>query len=681
MEVWSNRDAIQLNGAVRFIAIYHRRDYTQFTRSPRPSGEVRGRYKRGWRRLASGGLLADHTQHLSGNGMTRGIYNPSAAPRPAGWRRVERRLAAIMGADIMDYSVLMGRTEESTHRRVGTELDRMIREIEKSHGRVFSFAGDGLMAEFPSAVEALKCGLRIQADTGKRNARLAPDQRIVFRIGINAGEIVLQQDRAGGNAVNIASRLEGIAEPGGIALSETVYEQVHRVVSAGYAFIGERRLRNIRDPVTVYVIPSTSCSAWAGMPALPRQTSPAGVAKEYRASLAVLPFRLQDQDQSGAYFAEGMVDDIIRALDGLKDLLVIARSSTQGFARAPLDLRRVGHELDVQYVMHGSVRRVRDSLRITVELCEAQTGTIIWVDKFDGDTLELFELQDRIAKRVLMSVSPHLRGRELSRALRKHPESMTAYDLTLKALDCFYRMERASIDEAQALLLSAIRHDPNYALAYTHFASLQMTRLGQGWAEDPDAVAAAAGRAALSAVRLDGSDALALAFYGQYQSFVLKDFSAARATHERAVAAGPNCAWAWGLSSLPLGYVGDTAAAVERAERAVRLSPLGPEAYWHEYFLAQALYLSGHFDDAVAWGKLSAAHASANTSNLRTLCAGLVASGDLQGAREVGAQLLQCVPHFNLRDLRSRTHFSGEAATTLISRLRQAGLPEEAPGE
>jgi adenylate cyclase len=312
--------------------------------------------------------------------MRPGIYKPATPGGRAGRLRIERRLAAVLGADIMGYSVLMARAEEDTHRRVGVELDRVIREIERHHGRVFSFSGDGLMAEFPSAVEALKCALRVQADAGKRNARLPPDHRIMFRVGINSGEIVVQQDRAGGTAVNIAARLEGLAEPGGIALSDAVLQQVRRVVSAGYVYFGEQRLKNIRDPVTVHTIPQSECAAWAGMPALPRQTPIQGAAEsttEYRPALAVVPFRTLQKDASDAYFAEGIVDDIIRALGGLKDLLVIARSSTQIFARAPLDLRRVGHELDVRYVLHGSVRRARDNLRIAVEFSEAQTGSII----------------------------------------------------------------------------------------------------------------------------------------------------------------------------------------------------------------------------------------------------------------------------------------------------------------
>ena len=319
---------------------------------------------------------------LSGNTMTEPESTPPAGARAGGKSRVERRLAAVLGADIAGYSALMLRAEEDTHRRVGAELDRVLREIGRAGGRVFGVAGDGVMAEFPSAVEALKCALRIQAAAARRNAKLPPEARIAHRIGINSGEIMLQGGRTGGTAVNVAARLQTLAEPGGICLSGAVFEQVRRVVTAAYQPMGGQRLKNIRDPVVAYAIPAASCSSWAGMPALPRLALP-GTA-DYRPSLAVLPFRTLQKDQSDAYFAEGMIDDIIRALGGLQDLLVISRSSVAGFARMPLDVRRVGQELDVQYVLHGSVRRSGDLLRIAVELCAAQTRSVIWADRIDG---------------------------------------------------------------------------------------------------------------------------------------------------------------------------------------------------------------------------------------------------------------------------------------------------------
>ena len=615
--------------------------------------------------------------------MVLGDYH-SPLPRQGSRRRgLERRLAAILGADIMDYSALMERNEEEAHQRVGAELERFRREIERSHGRVFSFAGDGLMAEFPRAVEALKCGLRVQAESSKRNARLPADLRIIFRIGINSGEIVLQKGRTGGTAVNIAARLEPMAEPGGICLSGSVYEQVRRIVTAGFEFLGEQRLKNIKEPVAVYGIPAAACSAWVVMPTLPRQIGPAipdagpmQTTAEYRPSLAVLPFRTLQQDQSDAYFAEGMADDIIRVLGGLQELLVIARSSTLMFTRAPLDLRRIGHELDVRYVLHGSVRRSGGRLRIAVELSEAQTGQVIWADRFEGDLAELFELQDRIAVRVVTAIAPHLRERELSRALRKHPASMTAYDLTLQALDLFYRMDRASIARARELLEQAAAHDPDYAPAYSHLASLHMRLIGQGWSEDDMGDRAKAATAARSAIDRDRNDAVALAIYGHVQSDLMKDYLTARDYLNRALVVGPSCAWAWGYSSLTSGYLGDYEAAVARAENSVRLSPIGPDAFWLEHYLSQAYYLSGRYDDAVGWGRMSAAHASANTSNLRSLIAGLVALGEIAEARMVAQRLLQLAPAFRLTTFRARTPLRGEVRDLFAERLKLAGVPE-----
>ena len=610
--------------------------------------------------------------------MVRGDFRPSLPARSGRGHKIERRLAAVIGADIAGYSALMVRAEEETHRRVGAELDRVFREIEKSHGRVFAFAGDGLMAEFPSAVEALKCALRIQADAGKRNARLPADNRIAFRIGINSGEIMVQRDRTGGNAVNIAARLEQIAEPGGVCLSSVVFEQVRRVVAAGYEFIGEQHLKNIREPVPAYGVRASSCSSWLGMPALPRlsagPTADAGV--EYRPSLAVLPFRTLQRDQSDAYFAEGMVDDIIRALGGLKDLLVISRSATIGFARLPIDVRRIGHELDVRYVLHGSVRREGGALRIAVELSEAPSGNLIWADRFDGALAELFDLQDRIALRVATAIAPHLRGRELSRALRKHPESMTAYDLTLQALDLFYRMEREPIDQAQTKLYQAIAHDPGYALAYSHMAYLYMARIGQGWSGDRIRDIEAAARAAAMAVERDPNDALGLAFHGHVQSYLLQRFDLARKILDRALVAGSSCAWAWSLSGLTYGYLGDHAKCIAHTERAVRLAPIGHEAYWHEHFLSIAYYFDERYDDAVAWGRMSAAHAGGNSSNLRVLAASLVGTGEMDEARSTARKLVALDPTARLSEVRIRTPFQGKVRERFIEHLQAAGVAE-----
>jgi len=607
--------------------------------------------------------------------------------QPTDGRRstIQRRLAAILVADIRGRSVPLAGNEEDTHRRVRAAVDRLVQEIQRSHGIVISDGGDGLMAEFPNAVEAVKCALRVQADTGRRNAQLPSEQHIEYRIGINSGEIVLQQGRAGGNAVNIAARLEQIADPGGIVISAPVFEQVSTVLPTRYEPIGERRLKNIRDPVTAYRIPPEICRSWASVPASPRQLLPPvrPSDEDHRPSLAVLPFRTLLEDKSDAYFAQGMVEDIIRLLGGLKETLVIERTSTLGFVGSPLDFRRVGYDLNVRYVLHGSVRRAANKLRIAVELCESESGDVIWADRLDGELSDLFDLQDRIAMRVLGAVAPHVRERELNRGLRKHPSSMTAYDLTLQALDQLYRWDRESFFRSRELLHQATLHDPGYAPAHSYTAYWHISCVGQGWSHDHDGDIAAAAQAAQAAVEGDHGDALGLAFYGHTQSCLFKNFTTAMDLLDRALAAGPSCAWAHSLSALTCGYMGDYTTALARAEQAVRLSPLGPDANFYEGVVGVAHYFGGRYDEAIAWGRLSAAHCGALTTNLRgwtsnltCLTASLVAAGNVDEARLVAQRLLQLEPAFRVATFRARAPWTGEARDRMAEHLRGAGLPD-----
>jgi adenylate cyclase len=430
--------------------------------------------------------------------------------------------------------------------------------------------------------------------------------------------------------------------------------------------------------VMVYRIAPDTCVTWSVTPVVSRREtrSVEPVDDDYRPSLAVLPFRTLMKDQADAYFAEGMVDDIIRLLGGLKELLVIARSSTLGYTGSPLDLRRVGHELDVRYVLHGSLRRLGDKLRIAVELSEAESRHLIWADRLDGELSEVFDLQDRIAMRVVGAVAPHVRERELNRGMRKHPSSMTAYDLTLQALDLFYRMDRASLVQARELFEQAVQHDPDYAPAYSHLASLHIRVIGQGWSADEMGDRNRAAEAAGMAIERDRNDALALAIYGHLQSYLLKNYEAAQNYLERALAAGPSCAWAWAYSSLTHGYLGDVAKAITRAEWATRLSPLGPDAFWLEHYLSQAYYMGGRYNDAIAWGRMSAAHAAANTSNLGCLIASLVAAGDLQDARKVAQRLLQFAPNYRVSLFLARTPLRGDMRDLFAERLRLGGIPD-----
>ncbi len=587
-----------------------------------------------------------------------------------------RRLAAILSADIVGYSALMSDAEEATHRRVGVDMHRLRQQIERSSGRIFNVAGDGLIAEFPSAVEAVRCALRFQAESGRRNSNVSRGHRLVYRIGINAGEIIVDGDRIGGTAVNVAARLEPLADAGGVLVSAAVYEQVRPNLPVTFEPRGEQRLKNIRDPVSLYAIRPEACLAGSNLPVMPPRTPQRTdeSAKDHRPSLAVLPFRMLQAGEHDAYFAEGVIDDIIRMLGGLKDLLVISRNSTASFARAPIDLRRAIHDLDADYVLHGSVRRNGEDLRIAVEL--ADRDRVLWADRFDGTLDSVFDLQDRIALQVASIVTPHLRTRELARASRKRPENLTAFDLTLQATSLLDSMERQALARARTLLESASGSDPNYAPSYSHLASLSMRWIAQGWSDDEDADREVAARAARMAIERDPSDALGLAIYGHLQAYMLHDYATAQEYLFRAIAAGPSCAWAWAYSSLTLGYVGDTKRSVEHAERALRLSPLGTDTFWLEHYLSQAYYLSDRFREAVSWAQMSRGKVADNTSNLRCLIASLVASGDTAAAREVVQHLTRLMPSFRLRAFRDRTPLRDQARDLFLHRLQSAGVPD-----
>jgi Tfp pilus assembly protein PilF len=371
-----------------------------------------------------------------------------------------------------------------------------------------------------------------------------------------------------------------------------------------------------------------------------------------------------------------MVDDIINALESLRDLVVIARSSTQTFARAPLDVRRIHYELDVRYVLHGSVRRSTDALRISVELSEAPSGQVIWSERFDGQPDHLFDLQDHIAASVATAIAPHLRGRELNRALRKHPNSMTAYDLTLRALDQLNRMDRECLLRARELLSEATVLDPDYGPAYSRLASLYLRGIAQGWSDDVAADREMAESAARLAIDRDPNDPVGLAIYGHIQSYLRKDYKTALEYLKQAQLVGPNCPRAWGYSSLTHGYLGDYAAAVEDGERAVRLSPVGPEAFWFEHYLAQAYYLSGRYEDAVGWARMSDVHNGGIAANQRVLMASLVALGDIEEARRIAAQVQRISPNFRLSAFSMATPLPETVKELFIHRLREAGLPD-----
>lgn len=580
----------------------------------------------------------------------------------------QRRLLAILAADVVGYTRLMQAEEDVTHSRMRQLRSEVIDpNIARYRGRIVKNTGDGFLATFENAHDATHCAIGIQQEMIDRNSGEPVARQINFRMGINVADIIVEPEDVYGDGVNIAARLQTYAEPGGIVISDLVSEQVGRQEGIQLADLGDLPLHNMARPIRAY-------SLLVG-----RQTSrPLGEAlpgNEGRPSIVVLPFREQQGKPGEEYFAEGIVDDIVHALSGLKELFVIARGSTLGYRASTVDVRTIGRELDVRYVMMGSVQRASGKLRIRTELCNSDTGAIAYTDQYDGDLGDLFELQRQITTRLVTTLAPQVREHERLRAMRKHPQNMTAYDYVLQALRPLFQMDYASFSLAHGLLQKAIAHDPHYGPAYSYASYWHLLRVGQGWSKDAAVDTASAARNAASAIELDENDALALAIQGHVFSYLKKDYNSAMELQDRAIEAGPSCAMAWTLSSVTRGFVGQGPIAVLRAERGLQLSPRGPHVVYHEHILSQAHYTNGNYDEAVAWGRRAAKSNERLTSNLRCLIASLVATGQMEEARQVAGRLLQFQPDFHLASFARMTPLQGTMRDDFVERLTIAGLP------
>lgn len=395
-----------------------------------------------------------------------------------------------------------------------------------------------------------------------------------------------------------------------------------------------------------------------------------------RPSIAVLPFRKDHHDPKEAYFCDGIIEGIVHVLSGLDGLFVVSRGSALAFAQVTTDARAAGRELGVRYVLYGGVRRAGTRLRISTELTDAERGTILRADRYDGEEGDLFELQDRIAEEVVAIIAPQLREEELTRALRKPPAQLGAYDLVLRALDQLQRLDEGGFAQARHLLDEAMAADTDYAPAYSYSAWWHMLRIGQGRSTDIDADHIAAEQHAAMAMERDRHDVLGVTIRGAVLGYVRREFAAAQSLLDHAVQLGPSCALAWAYGAGLRCWQNDGAEALRRAERALRLAPLDPFTFLFEHMIAQAQYTLSRFDEAAAWARRSALSNPHHAPNWRTLVASLVAAGRLEEARESAARLLKVEPGFTLRSFVARTPLHGGMRDHFIDRLRRADLPD-----
>jgi adenylate cyclase len=514
-----------------------------------------------------------------------------------------RKLAAILAADVVGFSRLAGADEDRTLARLrALRSDLIDPTIAVHNGRVVKRTGDGALVEFRSVVDAVRCAIEVQNAMAERNAGVPEDRRIDFRIGIHLGDVVEESDGdLMGDGVNIAARLEGIAEPGAICLSEDAYRQVRARLDLAVSDLGQRDLKNIIEPIRIYSlhvgVPAQAKMAAPVAPAATEKPAPR-LALPDKPSIAVLPFQNMSGDPEQEYFVDGMVEDVITGLSRIKWLFVIARNSSFVYKGKAVDIRQVGHELGVRYVLEGGVRKAGNRLRITAQLIEAETGAHLWADRFDGALDDVFELQDQITERVVGIVEPSLRRSEIERSRGKHPENLGAYDLYLRALPHMEALGVAGARIAADLLEDALKLDPNFAAVHAQLAWCRQITFIQGGLDEADRTAGL--RHARAAIAGGGGDATALAVAGMVMGHLGRDYETALSAIARALAVNPSCAMAHFFGAHINAFCGNSAAAAVHADRALRLSPLDSLAWEADFSLGLVAFHEARYDMAAS---------------------------------------------------------------------------------
>jgi TolB-like protein/class 3 adenylate cyclase len=506
--------------------------------------------------------------------------------------RVERRLTAILAADVAGYSRLMGADEVGTLAQLTASRATMDRIIAAHWGRVVNSVGDSVLAEFASVVDAVEASVALQREMESVDSRISTQDRVRFRIGLHLGEVMVRDTDIYGDGVNVAARLQALAEPGGICVSSRVQEETQGKIDIVFEDTGVQQLKNIARPVRVYRVRLEEKAATASQVLLlPDEPS-----------IAVLPFTNMSGDPEQEYFADGMVDEIITSLSRIQWLVVTARTSTFAFKGQNADIRDIARKLNVRYVLEGSVRKTGNRVRIIGQLINADSGAHIWAERLDGKLDDIFHLQDRITECVVGAIEPKLQHAEIERAKRKRPESMDAYDYYLRALPSSHRPTPDNSVEALRLLEEGFAIDPNYPPANALVAWLYFYRVAATWSTSPQEDRARAVRLARVAVDYGEGDPFVLAMGGFLLASMGKDVETGMSVVNRAVAMSPNSAVVLQQAGWTSTFTGDQDRAVACFKAAIRLSPSDPMTYRRLTGAAAASVLAGRFADAIAFG-------------------------------------------------------------------------------
>jgi TolB-like protein/class 3 adenylate cyclase/Flp pilus assembly protein TadD len=583
-----------------------------------------------------------------------------------------RRLAAILAADVAGYSRLMGADEEGTLARLRAHRRELIDpKIAEHKGRIVKTTGDGLLVEFPSVVEAVACAVAVQRAMAERNAAIPEDQRMAFRVGIHQGDIIVEDGDIFGDGVNLAARLEGLAEPGGICVSARVRsDAMGKVEDIAFDDLGDQQVKNIARPVHVYrVRPSgMESGAAAAPPSLPLPDKP---------SLAVLPFQNMSGDAEQEYFVDGMVEEVTTAIARLPWLFVIARNSAFTYKGKPVDVKRVAQELGVRYVLEGSVRKAGNRVRITGQLIDTTTGAHIWAERFGGALDDIFELQDQVASSVAGAIEPKLRQSEIERARRKPTANLTAYDLYLRALASSYRYTEEGLAEAVVLARRALAIDPSYVPAAAFVGWCRALQRVQGWGALSNEDIGEACRLARQALEAERDDAETIHQAGWTLFFLAGEAAMAMAALDRALALNPNAAHAWLFRGNIQAVRNQPAEAIEALERARRLSPFDPLAFHYAGNIAIAHLAARRFEQAIEWADRALHNQPRHVPAMRVKVIAFAHLGHFDEARAELGRVLAIYPEQTIAGLREYFHYlPSEMLELCLTGLRLAGLPE-----
>ena len=591
---------------------------------------------------------------------------------------VERRLAAVLAADIAGYSLLMGRDEEGTLSRLKAFRKTLVDPTITAHrGRIVKTTGDGMLVEFASAVDAARCAVEVQRGVAVQNAGVPLNARIEFRIGIHVGDIIFDDNDIFGDGVNIAARLEGIAEPGGICISDDAQRQIRgKLDSPPFEDMGPQNLKNIAEPMRAWRL-SVDAKSSAYLSGDRSAETAQTLALPDKPSIAVLPFQNMSSDAEQEYFADGTVEDIITALSRYPSLFVIARNSSFTYKGQAVDVKRIGRELGVRYVLEGSVRKVRDRVRVTGQLIDASTGAHLWAERFEGGLEDIFDLQDDITLRVVGAIAPKLEQAEIVRAMRKPTESLDGYDYYLRAMSNFHKGGREDISEALRLFRKAIEFDDKFSSANGMAAWCYARRKMNGWADEGSSEGLEAERLAGRAVKCGNDDAVALASSGIAIGYMFTDFDRAVSLLDRAQALNPNLAMAWHLGGWIRCFNGQQDLPVEHLERAVRLSPVDPQRPGMLAAIAAAHFSAGRFDAASSLSKTAMLEQSNNFIAALVAAAANAMAGNLDVATRAMERVCELDPNFRLHKVKYRLpNRQPETIALWEDALRRAGLPE-----